>query len=119
LFLERWTGVLRYLALFALFAVVYFLILRPVKKKVMAVFGTSAHAPLGAPHTGSGVGGAGALAGGEGHPNALPSEATPGVVGEVQQTVLLKKQLVNKVKEDPEGTSQLIQNWIQETEGNE
>ena len=117
-FLERWTGVLRYLALLAMFAVVYLLILRPVKKRVMAVFGTSAHAPLGAPHTGSGVGGVGALAGGEGHP-ALPSDATHGVVGEVQQTVLLKKQLVSRVKEDPEGTSQLIQNWIQETEGNE
>jgi flagellar M-ring protein FliF len=117
-FLERWTGVLRYLALLAMFAVVYLLILRPVKKRVMAVFDTSAHAPLGAPHAGSGVGGVGALAGGEGHP-ALPSDATHGVVGEVQQTVLLKKQLVSRVKEDPEGTSQLIQNWIQETEGNE
>jgi flagellar M-ring protein FliF len=119
MFLERWTGVLRYLALFALFAVVYFLILRPVKKKVIAVFGTSARAPLGAPHTGLGIAGVGALAGGEGRPSALPSEAATGVVGEVQQTVLLKKQLVSRVKEDPEGTSQLIQNWIQEKEGNE
>jgi flagellar biosynthesis/type III secretory pathway M-ring protein FliF/YscJ len=118
-FLERWTGVLRYLALLALFAVVYLLILRPVKKKVMAVFGTSVHAPLGGTHTDSGVGGVGALGGSEGRPNALPSESAPGVIGEVQQTVLLKKQLVSRVKEDPEGTSQLIQNWIQETEGNE
>ena len=118
-FLERWTGVLRYVALLALFAVVYLLILRPVKKRVMEVFGAPSHAALGAPQTGEGGGATGALPGGEGRLAALPSETATGVAGEVQQAVLLKKQLVNKIKEDPEGTSQLIQNWIQETEGNE
>ncbi|MGB9465428.1 MAG: flagellar basal-body MS-ring/collar protein FliF, partial [Candidatus Acidiferrum sp.] len=36
-FAERWTGLLRYAALLALFAVVYLLILRPVKKKFIEV----------------------------------------------------------------------------------
>ena len=35
---------------------------------------------------------------------------------EVQQAVHLKKQLVAKVTEDPEGASRLIQNWVRESE---
>jgi len=35
---EQWTGMLRYVALFGLFLLVYFLVLNPVKKQVLAAF---------------------------------------------------------------------------------
>ena len=38
---ERWTGLLRYAALFVLFLMVYLLILNPVKKQVLAAFDPS------------------------------------------------------------------------------
>lgn len=115
---ERWTGLLRYAALLALFAVVYMLILRPVKKRFIEVLGTSSRTPLGAPGGGEHGGALGALAGAEGHLAALSTEVAGGVTGEVQQAVLLKKQLIGKVKEDPETASRLIQNWIHESEDN-
>ncbi len=114
-FAERWTGLLRYAAMFALFAVVYMLILRPVKKKFIEVLDRPSRVTLAA----SRLAESGALAGGEGSPAALPSDAVNGVAGEVQQAVLLKKQLTTKVKEDPETASRLIQNWIRESEGTE
>ncbi len=116
IFAERWTGLLRYAALLALFAVVYLLILRPVKKKFIELLGTSSHPALGASRGGEH---GGALGAAEGNLAALPSEAAGGMTGEVQQAVLLKKQLISKVKEDPETASHLIQKWIHETEGNE
>ncbi|MGH9741842.1 MAG: hypothetical protein ACRD51_05760, partial [Candidatus Acidiferrum sp.] len=64
-------------------------------------------------------GGVAAIGGMEGNLAALPTDASGGVVGEVQQAVLLKKQLTNKVKEDPESASRVIQNWIRESEGSQ
>jgi flagellar M-ring protein FliF len=115
-FAERWTGLLRYAALLALFAVVYLLILRPVKKKFIEVLETPLRTSLSAPRAAEN-GAAGALTGAEGNVLGLPSEGAGGVAGEVQQAVLLKKQLMTKVKEDPETASRLIQNWIRESEG--
>jgi flagellar M-ring protein FliF len=115
-FAERWTALLRYAALLALFAVVYLLILRPVKRKFIEVLGTPARASLSA-SGGAGSGGiAGVLGGAEGNLAALPSETAGGIAGEVQQAVLLKKHITNKVKEDPEGASRVIQGWIRESE---
>jgi flagellar M-ring protein FliF len=114
-FLERWIGLLRYVALAALFAVVYLLILRPVKKRVLAVFG-SPRLSEGAARTGEPAGAHGALPAGGGNLAALPSEAHGGILGDVQQAINLKKELITKVKEDPEAASRLIQNWIHEQE---
>ncbi|HEY2545796.1 MAG TPA: flagellar basal-body MS-ring/collar protein FliF [Candidatus Acidoferrum sp.] len=117
-FLERWTGLLRYVALLALFAVVYMLILRPVKKRVVAILDTTTPKQLGASGMGGNGGIMGALAGAEGSLAALPAGAT-GAAGEVRQAVNLKKQLISRVKEDPEAASKLIQTWIHEREDSE
>ncbi|MGB6497802.1 MAG: flagellar basal-body MS-ring/collar protein FliF [Candidatus Acidiferrum sp.] len=113
-FAERWTSLLRYAALLALFAVVYLLILRPVKKKFIAILDAPARASL--PGSRVSEGGAAALASGEGGLAGLPAEAGS-VASEVQHAILLKKQLITKVKDDPETASRVIQDWIREPEG--
>jgi flagellar M-ring protein FliF len=111
-FAERWTGVLRYIAISALFALVYLLVLRPVKKQFLTLL----QAPLlSAQAVAGGAAGAGAALTANGNLAGLPGQFE-GLTPEVQQSVTLKKQLVNKVKEDPEGASRLIQNWLRESE---
>ncbi len=111
-FAERWTVVLRYVALSALFALVYLLILRPVKKQMIELL----KAPLrNALPSSDAAGGTAAALATEGSLAGLPGQSA-GVSSGVQQTVTLKKQLVSKVKEDPEGASRLIQNWLRESE---
>lgn len=115
-FAERWMGLLRYAALLLLFAVVYLLILRPVKKKFIQVLENPKHGALttgGTPE----VGAIGALAGGAGHLPGLPAEVPGAAMSEVQHAVLLKKQLLNRVKEEPETANKLVQNWIRGPEG--
>jgi flagellar M-ring protein FliF len=109
---ERWTGLLRYVGLFALFALVYGLVLRPVKKQILQL--------LAGPMRNALPGGAG-----EGAPSSfgvagnivgLPSNPSAGVTPDVQHTMQLKKEIVSKVKEDPESAGRLIQNWLRENE---
>jgi flagellar M-ring protein FliF len=103
-FAERWTALLRYAALFALFALVYFLILRPVKKQFIHI--------LQVPQLAA-AGGNGALSASvEGQLGATAADAAMEVPNQIQQTISLKRQIVAKVKEDPEVASRLIQNWI-------
>jgi flagellar M-ring protein FliF len=110
-FVERWTGVLRYGALLVIFLLVYLLVLRPVKKQVMGILQRPGNAALGGGQTAglltAGGGEAQGLAGG-----GLTDEAA---AGEVSDTIRLKKQLVSKVKADPESASKLLQNWVRET----
>jgi flagellar M-ring protein FliF len=113
LFLEQWTFVLRYIGLLALFGLVYALILRPVKKQVLALLRNPPQAAFPAAAV-AGAGGAqlpddAGLAG-------LPDSADVSGASEVRQAVSLKKQLVTKVKQDPEAASRLIQNWLNEKE---
>jgi flagellar M-ring protein FliF len=108
-FAERWTGLLRYAALLVLFALVHLLLLRPVKQHFVALLQSPIRGSLQA--TGGAAGSIAAI-GGEGA-RALPVESA--VSSEVQQAVALKKQLVGKVKEDPQAASRLIQNWLRET----
>jgi flagellar M-ring protein FliF len=110
-FAERWTGVLRYAALVVLFALVYLLVLRPVKKQMIALLQAPLHKAL--PGSDAAGGTEGALTA-EGNSAVLLGQAS--ATAEVQQTVTLKKQLVSKVKSDPEGASRLIQNWLRESE---
>jgi flagellar M-ring protein FliF len=101
--LQRWTGLLRYVAVFALFAVVYLLVLKPVKKQVLAMLEQPIFSPALA-------GATAAAFDAKGNPVALPpGNAMP---ADVQEVVALKKQLVTKVKEDPDAASRLIQNWL-------
>ena len=106
---ERWTGLLRYAALFVLFALVYFLILNPVKGRVLAAFdstgprGASERA-LSAEDSPAGLG------------NRFGGEPTmvEGTAGQhqLQQATVLKQQIVTSVKADPQSATRPIQGWL-------
>jgi flagellar M-ring protein FliF len=102
---ERWTNVLRYAGLLALFAVVYLLLLRPVKNQVLHILqspgealpaGTRAAAALPAGITG-----------------AIPDANSEG--SEVSAAVALKKELVARVRTNPQAAGQVIETWMRET----
>ena len=112
LFTERWSNLLRYAGIAVLFAVVYLFLLRPVKQQVLALLKGS-----GGPHLLPAAAGSGTVTAAD--RSAVAAELSPlstGVGAEVQQAVHLKKELVTRVKEDPESASRLIQNWIRESE---
>jgi flagellar M-ring protein FliF len=99
--LEPWAWVLRYVALALLFAVVYFLILRPVKKQAITAFRElpgkvlhSAPPGLAAAET------LGALVVGQ----QVPAEG--------QRANQLKKMLTDKVKAEPAAASRLVESWV-------
>lgn len=101
--LEPWAWILRYLALGALFFVVYLLILRPVKKQVLEAFRElpARIAQRNAP------------------PQTLPAAAGAGSVqiagqpmSEGQRAGQLKRMLTDKVKAEPETASRLVESWV-------
>jgi flagellar M-ring protein FliF len=102
--LEPWSWMLRYAALAALFLVVYFLILRPVKKLAMTAFrelpGKIVQRNSSKPLAASGV------------PGALEEAAQP--QGEGQRANQLKRMLTDKVKAEPAGASRLVESWVRE-----
>lgn len=117
-FAERWTTLLRYVALLALFAVVYLLVLRPVRRKFIEVLEAPARPQLTAA-TPDGTEAGPGLLGVESNVLGVPTDGPkPAPEAEAQQTVLLKKHLAAKVKEDPETASRLVHHWIQQGEGN-
>ena len=118
--IERYMVVLRYLALGLLFILVYLLLLRPVKKEVLATF-RKLPAQLKPPPQPKAALAAGAT-GGElsSKPDELSSvnleQELNNTTSEVKRTVMLKRHLVDKVKKEPVGSSRLIQNWIRLSE---
>jgi flagellar M-ring protein FliF len=113
-FAERFTGVFRYAALSLFFLVAYLLILRPVKKQVLAILAAATTRPA---LTGGVTEAAAAAAMSiDGGLNGLPSEIGAGASSEVEEAILLKKKLATKVKADPQGASRLIQNWLRKSE---
>ncbi len=99
--LEPWTWMLRYLGVALLFAVVYFLILRPIKKQAVTAFRElpgkvmkAASPALGTP----GVGG------------SLEAPGRPASDG--QKANELKKLLTDKVKAEPAAASRLVESWV-------
>ncbi|MGD0963610.1 MAG: flagellar basal-body MS-ring/collar protein FliF [Candidatus Acidiferrales bacterium] len=108
---ERWTGMLRYVALFGLFLLVYFLILNPVKKQVLAAFEAAPAAlPAGAANT--------PLAAAA--PELAPGNRaglTPGASTDpqLQRALNMRQQVVSTVKADPESAGRLVQNWLGES----
>jgi flagellar M-ring protein FliF len=96
--LHDWSSIVRYAALLLLFLLAYALLLRPLKKQVLA---TVRELPGRVANQQSAMSGAGmdnALA-------ALPPE---------QRALALKKQLVDRVKGEPAAAGQLIHAWINE-----
>jgi flagellar M-ring protein FliF len=109
---ENWIWLGRYLAIMAMFAVIYVLVLRPVRDQLLSTFQQQVGAP--------------AMAGG------APGVVLPGVAGqtaspfdlrqfnqtdsEVDRVVQMKKHLAAKVKNDPLAASQLVRHWVNERE---
>jgi flagellar M-ring protein FliF len=109
---ERWTGLLRYVALFGLFLMVYFMVLNPVKKQVLAAFEAAPAAlPAGAPS--AALGGASApelAAGNRGSLNAAAA-ADP----QLQRALNMRQQVVSTVQADPQSAGRVVQNWLGES----
>jgi flagellar M-ring protein FliF len=101
--LVQWSGLLRYAGIFALFLIVYFLMLRPLKKQVLTAF-----RELPARISKSGVNN---LAGA----SAAVDVELPAGAEQARRAGALKKQLAEKVKSEPEAASRLVQGWIRET----
>ena len=104
-FVFEWLGLLRYLAILALFLIVYFLMLRPVKKQIMTSL-RELPARMAAKKT---LGEAGAAGGGV--EITLPTETE-----QARRAGTLKKQLSDKVKAEPAAAGRLVQTWIREAE---
>jgi flagellar M-ring protein FliF len=107
LLLEPWLWMLRYVALAGLFVVVYFLILRPIKKQAVAAFrelpkkvaqrtGNAAQ-----PLAGAGV-------------ETLAESGLPQGQGDGQRANQLKRMLTDKVKAEPAAASRLVESWVRE-----
>jgi flagellar biosynthesis/type III secretory pathway M-ring protein FliF/YscJ len=93
--LTNWSTLVRYAAVFLLFLLVYFLVLRPVKKQMVTTF-RELPAHVSASQRAS-------LAAGGG-------EADNGA----QRSLTMKKQLVDKVKSEPVSAGRLVQAWLRE-----
>ena len=99
--LEPWAWTLRYVALAALFAVVYFLVLRPVKKQAIAAFRelpTKARAGNAASPL----------------PEGMVVEASGEPLSEGKRAQDLKKMLTEKIKAEPEAASRLVESWVRD-----
>jgi len=102
--IDPWTWVLRYVGLAALFLVVYWLVLRPVKRQALAAFRelpgrvTVKLVPQ--------VAGTGGL--------QLSAETGAELGG--KRASQLKRLLTEKVKAEPEAASRLVQSWVQQEE---
>jgi flagellar M-ring protein FliF len=100
--LEQWLNVLRYAGILTLFLIVYFLVLRPVKKQVLTAFrelpGKLANQQRATTAT---------L---EPQPEIVLPEASP----DSRRATTLKQQLSEKVKGEPAAASRLVQGWIRE-----
>lgn len=120
--LQEWMGVIRYVGLAALFLLIYFLVLRPVKRQIIAAFAVEqAQLPAGAFEQG-------ALGKAETPAHELKPKAGEGegveeslgeladINSEVKRTVVLKNQLVERIKKNPEAASRLIQSWVRQSE---
>jgi flagellar M-ring protein FliF len=101
--IEPWSWVLRYVGMAGLFLVVYWLVLRPVKKQALAAFRELPGRIVGrlTPETGRVAGGAQLAAG-------------PGTESGGTRANQLKRLLTERVKAEPEHASRLVQGWVQE-----
>ena len=104
---QDWSGLLRYLAIGALFLIVYMLLLRPVKKQMVDAFRN-----LRLPRPGGMASEAAALAG---QPATLEAINLPAGAEQAKRASALKHQLSEKVKAEPAAASRLVQNWIRGT----
>jgi len=99
----QWSGLLRYVGIAALFLIVYFLILRPVKKQVLLSF---RELPTRV------------VTKAKEFARAAPAPEVeielPEGTEQSKRTTALKKQLTEKVKGEPAAASRVVQSWIRE-----
>ncbi len=101
--IQPWAWALRYVGLAALFLVVYWLVLRPVKKQALAAFRELPGRVIGrlVPET-SGIPGSTQLGMGKDTPEGGTRASH------------LKRMLAEKVKAEPESASRLVRSWVQQ-----
>ena len=102
--LHDWSSLVRYGSLLLLFLLAYALLLRPVKKQILATIKQLPARKAAAQKEGTAVGTLPAASGAE-LVSGLPDQ---------QQALVLKKQLVDKVRSQPAATTRLVQGWLQE-----
>jgi flagellar M-ring protein FliF len=100
----QWSGLLRYGGILALFVIVYFLMLRPLKKQILV---TLRELPARVARGPRELGQAATAAGGV--EIELPPGAEP-----ARRAAALKRQLAEKIKTEPAEASRLVQGWIRE-----
>ena len=103
--LHDWSSLVRYGSLLTLFLLAYSLLLRPVKKQILATM-KQLPARKAAPQAEAGPAG-----------QVLPRDPGAELLSELpdlQQALALKKQLVDKVKAEPSAASRLVQGWLRE-----
>ena len=102
--IEPWSWALRYVGLAALFLVIYWLVLGPVKKQALAAFRDLPGRVAGrlTPQAAGAAGGV-ALGAGQG-----------GIEEGGKRASHLKRLLTEKVKAEPEAASRLVEDWVGE-----
>jgi flagellar M-ring protein FliF len=101
---QPWAWSLRYLGLAALFFVVYWFVLRPVKNQALAAFRQLPGKVSG--HLAPTLAGAGA--------GAQLGDTRGAIEGGENRASQLKRLLTEKVKAEPETASRLVQGWVQQ-----
>jgi flagellar M-ring protein FliF len=115
---DKWINVIRYGALVLLFLLIYTLVLRPIKRQIVTMFqelprqlGMGKAALVALP---GGVPGMPAKQG-DGAPNLDRSlQQLDDSPTQTKQAVMMKKNLLEKVKKEPATASRLIQNWMRQ-----
>ncbi len=116
--IQEWMGLVRYAGLAILFLLIYLIVLRPVKRQIVAALAAAQ------PQLPRGTRPQRALGKGETPQSELTVETGGGegagelteINTEVKRTVVLKNQLVERIKKNPEAASRLIQNWVRQGE---
>lgn len=101
--LNDWSSLVRYATLMALFLLAYTLLLRPMKKQLLTTL-REIPARLATQRAQIAAAEGGIVAAGQ-DVMALPPE---------QRALILKKQVLDKVKSEPAVASQLVQGWLNE-----
>ncbi|MGO8819484.1 MAG: flagellar basal-body MS-ring/collar protein FliF [Terriglobia bacterium] len=115
---DKWINVIRYGALVLLFSLIYMLVLRPIKRQIVTTFQELPR------QLGLGKAALVALPGGGASMPVKQGEGAANLDGSLQQlddsptqakqAVMMKKNLLEKVKKEPATASRLIQNWMRQ-----
>ncbi len=120
--IDKWINLIRYGALLLLFLLIYLLVLHPIKRQLIVTFRELPKQIEMAMAPREGLPGTKRAAVSIPSADAASLEASLQQLGdtplEAKQAVILKRNLLEKVKKEPAGASRLIQNWMRQ-EGKE